>query len=72
VWAALAVNHSLNLASQKLNSADAARLHSVQEELIERERQENGDRQATMNIAWRSQMGLRTESVRMTSTQVPD
>jgi len=58
VRAALAVNHSLNLASQKLNSADAARLHSVQEELIERERQENADRQATLNIAWRSQMGL--------------
>jgi hypothetical protein len=65
VRAALAVNHSLNLASQKLKSADAARhsratgdIHSVQEELIERERQENADRQATMNIAWRSQMGL--------------
>ncbi len=56
--AALAVNHSLNLASQKSKSADAARLHSVQEELIERERQENADRQATMNIAWRRQMGL--------------
>jgi hypothetical protein len=56
--AALAVNQSLNLASEKAKSADAARLHSVQEELIERERQENADRQATMNIAWRRQMGL--------------
>jgi hypothetical protein len=55
--AALAVNHSLNLASQKPKS-DAARLHSVQEELIARERQENADRQAIMNIAWRRQMGL--------------
>jgi hypothetical protein len=65
VRAALAVNHSLNLASPKPKSADAARhsrgtgdIHSVQEELIERERQENADRQATMNIAWRRQMGL--------------
>jgi hypothetical protein len=55
--AALAVNHSLNLPSQKPKS-DAARLHSVQEELIARERQENADRQAIMNIAWRRQMGL--------------
>ena len=53
-----AVNQSLNLASQKAKSADAARLHSLQEELIERERQENADRQATMTIAWRRQMGL--------------
>ena len=58
--AVLAV-HSLNLVSPKPKS-DAARLHSVQEELIERERQENADRQATMTTAWRSQMGLRTES----------
>jgi hypothetical protein len=57
VRAALAVNHSLNLASQKSKN-DAARLHSLQEELIQRERQENADRQATMNIAWRRQMGL--------------
>ncbi len=56
--AALAVNQSLNLASQKAKSADAARLHALQEELIERERQENADRQATMTIAWRRQMGL--------------
>ena len=54
--AALAI-HSVNLASSTPKS-DTARLHSVQEELIERERQENADRQATMNIAWRSQMGL--------------
>jgi hypothetical protein len=53
--AALAVNHSLNLASPKPKRGD---IHSVQEELIERERQENADRQATMNIAWRRQMGL--------------
>ena len=56
--AALAVNQSLNLASEKSKSADAARHHSVQEELIESERQENADRQATMDIAWRRQMGL--------------
>ncbi len=51
--AALAVNHDLNLAPKKRRD-----IHSVQEELIERERQENADRQATMNVAWRSQMGL--------------
>jgi hypothetical protein len=56
--AALAVNHSLNLASQKSKSTDAARLHAVQEELIESERQENAERQAAMEIAWRRQMGL--------------
>lgn len=56
--AALAVNQSLNLAPQKAKSADAARLHALQEELIDRERQENADRQATMNLAWRRQMGL--------------
>jgi hypothetical protein len=56
--AALAVNHNLNLASQKSKSADTARLLSVQEELIQRERQENADRQATMEFAWRRQMSL--------------
>jgi hypothetical protein len=57
VRAALVVNHSLDLDAPKPQS-DAARLRSLQEELIERERQENADRQATMNIAWRRQTGL--------------
>jgi hypothetical protein len=57
VRAALSVNHSLNLDVPRPKN-DAARLHSLQEELIERERQENADRQATMNFAWRRQMGL--------------
>lgn len=55
VRAALAVNHSLDVSSPKPKRGD---IHSVQEELIERERQENADRQAIMNIAWRRQMGL--------------
>jgi hypothetical protein len=56
--AALAINDSLNLASRKSKSADAARRLSVEEELIESARQENAERQATMEIAWRRQMGL--------------
>ena len=52
--AALAVNHNFDTRSPKPNRD----IHSVQEELIERERQENADRQATLNIAWRRQMGL--------------
>lgn len=55
VRASLAVNHSLNGAAPKPKAGD---IHSVQEELIERERQENADRQARMGIAWRRQMGL--------------
>jgi hypothetical protein len=33
-------------------------LHSVQEEQIKRERQENADSQARMEFTWRRQMGL--------------
>jgi hypothetical protein len=56
VRAALVVTHSLNPTSPQPKSA--ARLHSVHEELIERERQENADREATKDLAWRRQMGL--------------
>jgi len=52
--AALAVNHSLNVVS-KPTRVD---WHSVQEEQIKRERQENAERQARMEFAWRRQMGL--------------
>ncbi len=52
--AALAVNHNLDVVP-KPKRVD---FHSLQEEIIERERQENADRQAAMNITWRRQMGL--------------
>jgi hypothetical protein len=58
--AALAVNHGLNVVP-KPKQVD---WHSVQEEQIKRERQENADRQARMNTAWRRQMGLGSESNR--------
>lgn len=56
--AALAVNHSRDVALQKSKRVD---IHSVQEELIQRERQENADRQARLEFAWRRQMGLRSK-----------
>jgi hypothetical protein len=52
--AALAVNHRLDVAP-KPKRVD---WHSIQEEQIKRERQENADSQARMEFTWRRQMGL--------------
>jgi hypothetical protein len=44
--------------SSKTDCAAPRSIDDVREELIQRERRENLDRQATMTLAWRSQMGL--------------
>jgi hypothetical protein len=52
--AALVVNHRLNVVP-KSKRVD---WHSVEEEQIKRERQENAESQARMEFTWRRQMGL--------------